>query len=205
MTIQTDSPIFWDTQYDNGRIPWDLGHPVPVFRRLAESGNYAPGKMIVLGAGRGFDARLFSGHGFQVTAVDFAPQAIQAMQELDDPEASVNILQQDIFDLPRELDYTFDYLLEYTCFCAIHPRRREAYFDLVARLLKPGGIYIALAFPIGTRSGGPPFVVSPGNMVGALQERGFVLQNRERPFDSVPSRHGIEELLVMVKETSKLA
>jgi len=126
------------------------------------------------------------------------------MQDLDDPGTPVHILEQDIFELPSQLNDSFDYVLEYTCFCAINPQHRETYFDLVARLLKPGGTYIALAFPIGTRPGGPPFVVSPRDMVSALQERGFVLQNRERPYDSVSSRQGIEELLIMVKALDEL-
>ena len=52
------------------------------------------------------------------------------------------------------LDYSFDYLLEYTCFCAIDPKRRTEYADLVDRLLKPGGTYIDLAFPLDGRGGG---------------------------------------------------
>lgn len=106
-------------------------------------------------AGRGHDAREFARHGFQVTAIDFASHAIHEMKRLADPNAPVEILQHDLFSLPHELDNSFDYLLEYTCFCAIDPKRRGEYADLVTRLLRPGGTYIDLAFPPDGRAGGP--------------------------------------------------
>jgi hypothetical protein len=68
--------------------------------------------------------------------------------------------------------------------------------------LKPGGIYIALAFPIGGRTGGPPFVVTPDELVDPLNEMGFELVTREIPDDSVPGREGIEELLILKKKSA---
>lgn len=202
MSDNPSSPVYWDKKYDDGHFPWDLGQPAPVFQRVIDSGEFLPGRMIVLGAGRGFDARLFANNGFEVTAVDFAPHAVQAMHNLQDTQAPIQIVQDDIFALPSDLNGAFDYLLEYTCFCAINPQQRGTYFDLVSRLLKPGGTYIALAFPIGTRSGGPPFTVSPSSMIESLQDRGFRLHKRERPHDSVPARKGIEELIILLKDNN---
>lgn len=59
-------PQFWQQSYEEGHFPWDLGGPTPVFQRLVESGRFPAGRMIVLGAGRGYDARLFARHGFVV-------------------------------------------------------------------------------------------------------------------------------------------
>jgi len=199
MTPDPNSPEYWQTSYANGRIPWDLGQPTPVFARLAASGSYPPGAMVVLGAGRGHDARLFARHGFTVTAVDFAAEAVAAMHELNDPAYPVQIVQKDIFELDGEWNGRFDYFLEYTCFCAIDPARRGDYAALAARLLKPGGWYIGLAFPIGKRPGGPPFVVQPDAVIELLAEHGFKPQHREFPPDSVPSRQNIEELIILQK------
>lgn len=195
-----NSPSYWEESYRQGSTGWDLGMPTPVFRRIAESGKFPPGKMLVLCAGRGYDARLFARLGFEVTAVDFAEEAVNEMQELDDAEVSMEIMQADIFDLPVFMDEEFDYILEYTCFCAIDPERRAEYINSVSNLLKPGGIYIALAFPIGGGSGGPPFVVSPDELIDPLNEHGFELVLREVPNDSVPGRKGIEELIILKKK-----
>ena len=159
MTNDVNSPSKWETDYTRGTDGWDLGGPTPVFKRLASSGQFKPGRMMVLGAGRGHDAREFAQRGFQVTAVDFTPYAVHEMQRLAEAHAPVEILQHDLFTLPHELDDSFDYALEYTCFCAIHPKRRSEYTDRVRRLLKPGGVYIDLAFPLDNHAGGPPFAV----------------------------------------------
>lgn len=194
------SPTFWDERYRSGRTGWDLGMPTPVFRRLAESGKFKPGKMLVICAGRGYDARLFARMGFQVTAVDFAEEAVKEMKSLTDPDVSLEVMQADLFDLPVFISEEFDYILEYTCFCAIDPQHRADYIHSVSSLLKHGGIYIGLAFPIGGRTGGPPFVVAPDELIEPLNELGFELILREVPEDSVPGREGIEELLILKKK-----
>ena len=192
-------PDFWETIYRQGDAPWDLGQPAPPFRRLAHDGAFPPGRMIVLGAGRGHDARLFARHNFQVTAVDFAREAIEAMHRLAEPDAPIVTIQADIFDLPHLFETPFDYVLEYACYCAIDPSRRETYADVVDDVLVPGGRYVALAFPIEEREGGPPFSVDPDEIIALFQARGFTLQRREDPADSVPSRLGREELLILQK------
>jgi len=203
--LNINQPAFWEEIYQNGRAGWDLGGPTPALRRLLESGELAPGRMtlataasavVVLGAGRGHDAREFARHGFRVTAVDFAAHAVVSMRRLADPQAPIDILQADIFTLPHTMDHTFDVVLEYTCFCAINPARRGEYADLVARLIKPGGAYVALLFPLDQHKGGPPFAVSADEALSLFTARGFHLLRRETPPDSVPQRRGLEELLI---------
>lgn len=199
MTDDVNSACKWEKDYERQTDGWDLGGPTPAFKRLISSRELIPGRMIVLGAGRGHDAREFARHGFQVTAVDFASQAVQEMHRLADPEAPVEILQHDIFTLPERLTNSFDYVLEYTCFCAIDPKRRAEYADLVTRLLKPDGIYIDLAFPLDGRKGGPPFAVSVSEVLNIFQERGFKLISREKPDESVSPRRHAEELFIFQK------
>ncbi len=194
-----DSPDFWDQLYRNHSFPWDLGGPTPAFKRLAGDGRLDPGAMLVLGAGRGHDARLFARHGHKVTAVDFSAAAVEAMSELNDPEHPVEIIQADFFSLPVDWNNRFDSVLDYTTFCAIVPERRPEYADMVGRLLKPGGHFIILAFPIGTRPGGPPYVVNPAAIALMFAQRDFTLKHREAPDDSAAGREGHEELLILQK------
>ena len=201
MPKDVNSPRKWDTDYERQTDGWDLGGPTPVFKRLALDADrpLTPGRMMVLCAGRGHDAREFARHGFQVTAVDFASQAVQEMQRLASPEAPVEILQHDMFTLPDTFNDSFDYVLEYTCFCAIDPKRRAEYADLVTRLLKPNGIYIDLAFPLDGRKGGPPFAVSESEVIELFQDHGFKLLWRETPAESVSPRRHAEELFLFQK------
>jgi SAM-dependent methyltransferase len=203
MVEDVNYPNKWEADYLRKTDGWDLGGATPTFKSLAASGRFKPGRMIVPGAGRGHDAREFARHGFQVTAVDFSPYVIGEMKRLAEPQAPVEVLQHDLFALPRELDGSFNYVLEYTCFCAIDPKRRGEYADLITRLLKPGGVYIDLAFPLDGRAGGPPFAVSDSELLKLYQVRGFKLLAREAPVNSVSARRGTEELFIFEK-TAKL-
>ena len=202
MNMDVNFPEKWDANYEQGTDGWDLGRPTPVFQRLLLSQDLLPGRIIVLGAGRGYDAREFARHGFQVTAVDFSSHAVQEMHRLASADAPVEILQHDIFTLPELFNHSFDYVLEYTCFCAIDPERRAEYADLVARLLKPNGIYIDLAFPLDGRKGGPPFAVSASEILDLFQARGFKLISREKPTDSISARRHAEELFLFQKNVT---
>ncbi len=199
MTSDVSSPQKWEADYQGKTDGWDLAGPTPALKRIAESGRFKPGRMFVPCAGRGHDAREFARHGFNVTAVDFSPSAVAEMRRLADPAAPMGILQHDMFELPHRLDGQFDYVLQYTCFCAIDPKRRTEYADLVARLLKPGGTYIDLAFPLDGRAGGPPFAVSDDELIGLFAARGFQLVSREKLEDSISPRRHAEELLVFRK------
>lgn len=201
MVSQVSTQEFWQSLYEAGRTGWDLGGPTPVFRRLLDNQRLAPGRMVVIGAGRGYDARLFARNGFQVTAIDFAPAAIRAMHERSDPSAPVAIVSGDIFDLNSVLHGQFDYVLEYTFYCAIDPQRRGEYAATIKTLLRPGGRFVGLAFPLdsGQRDAydGPPYPVNPDELVALMERRGLVLKHREIPPDSVRPRLGREELIIM--------
>lgn len=199
----SDAPSFWDDIYKSGRTGWDTGIPYPVFRRLLESKYFPPGTILVLCAGRGHDARMFASQNFKVTAVDFAEEAVREMHALADPRFPHEILKMDLFEIPSSYEGKFDYLLEYTCYCAIDPARRSEYVTKVALLLKPGGIYIALVFPISKHKGGPPYAVSSDELVNPFLNLGFKLLLREIPHDWIPARHGKEELVLLRKESNK--
>lgn len=182
----------WERRYQEGTTRWDLGQPAPPLVDLLQSAAAPPaGSAVVLGAGRGYEARLFAESGFEVTAVDFAPAAVAAMVHQAEAAAlSWRSLQRNIFDLVPEFTGQFDYVVEHTCFCAIDPVQRPAYVDLVAQLLKPQGELLAVFFTHG-RGGGPPYGATPEEL-RALFEPRFVVESLVPVANSVPSRRGEE-------------
>ncbi|NJL48994.1 MAG: methyltransferase domain-containing protein [Leptolyngbyaceae cyanobacterium SM2_5_2] len=188
------SPDAWERRYQEGTTRWDLGQPAPAFQSLLGAAEAPrPGAAIVLGSGRGYDALLFAQHGFDVTAVDFAPSAIQSLAEqAEAANLSLTLVQRDIFDLVPDLAGQFNYVIEHTCFCAIDPSLRPAYVQLAADLLAPQGELLAVFFTH-NRGGGPPFGVSVTEL-HQLFEPYFEVLTLQPVANSVPSRRGEEHL-----------
>lgn len=183
---------FWESRYQQGTPRWDLGRPAPTFVRLLDSDRApAPGKAIVLGCGRGYDALLFADRGFEVTGVDFADSAIaSATTAARERGANARFLQHDIFELSADLFGQFDYAIEHTCFCALPPEQRSDYVRLVQTLLKPGGELLAIFFTH-QRPGGPPFGIQPDEIRALFRDR-FEILSLTEAIESVPTRQGEE-------------
>lgn len=162
MSIATEAtgdlnPDYWEERYQSGTARWDLGQPAPAFVSLLDTDAPPPGRMAVLGSGRGHDALLFAARGFEVVGFDYAPSAVtEATIAAQKRHLNAQFLQRDIFSLSRDFAQSFDYVLEHTCFCAIELAQRPAYVQLVRSLLRPQGELIALFWAHG-RLGGPPF------------------------------------------------
>jgi SAM-dependent methyltransferase len=191
------APTFWEARYNDGRDGWDLGQPAPPFvDLLSGSGTPPPGRLFVPGCGRGYDAIWFAQHGFDVTAVDFAETALRdARRNAKSAGVGVQFLRHDLFTLPASFDHSFDYVIEHTCFAAIPLERRRDYVQLVKRLLKPEGLYIALFFTHGN-PGGPPFTTT-ADEIRSLFGNDFVIEKLEPPARSIERRKGQELFALM--------
>lgn len=155
---QVTAPDFWVQAYRDGRDGWELGGPSPglVGERERVLDMFKPGaKILVPGAGRGHDAEWLSSLGFQVTAIDFAPDAEQAFRARY-PQSRVNFVRADVFEYCAHLGQTVDGIYERTFFCAIRPEQRRTWIQLAWRCLRPQAIYFGLFF-LRSSPGGPPY------------------------------------------------
>lgn len=190
---------FWESYYQTKVTPWDLGMPSPPFKSYLESPPVvAPGKMAVLGCGKGNDCLLFATYGFEVTGFDFAPSAVAETKlkfEAAGLSSKNSVVQKDIFNLQNHYGQ-FDYVLEHTCFCAIEPSRRKDYSDVVRGLLQPDGKFIALWWLLDRKSSDlPPFSVARSQIFELFSD--FKCDVQFEPKDSVPDRLGQELFTVM--------
>lgn len=191
---------FWESIYANGKPAWDMGTPTPVFREMIASGELRPSTVCLPGAGLGYDAVLFAQNGFQVTTLEIAPTAVRHQQELARATGvDLEICQCDLFDLPSVHRGAYDLVVEYVTMCAFLPEQQNAFSHVMADLLRPGGKYISLLFPIENRPGGPPYGLNERDAIEALERAGLILEiNREHPATIKP-RRGRERLLVFQK------
>lgn len=194
-----DRPEFWQDLYQRGGDGWEMGVPHPSLVHLAETLPPPRGRVAVPGCGRGHDARFLATRGYDVVGFDFAPAAVEEARRLARQSGlRVAFEQRDIFDLPRRYAHAFDGVWEYTCFCAIDPRRRAEYVEAMAAILRPGGWFLACFFPLRRLNGGPPFPVSPGE-VRRLLGRRFRIERVFDPPRPVPRRAGQEWMVHAVK------
>ena len=154
-------PEYWEQFYKDNNIGWDLGGITPIFNNWIKKIDKKK-TICVLGAGNGWDALNFADIGHDVVAVDFAPTAIKnIVKKTKKKSINIKALQLDIFDLPSYYQNYFDIVIEYTCFCAIDPDDRENYIKMVNNILKHGGKFVGILFPLieNLQNEGPPFYV----------------------------------------------
>jgi SAM-dependent methyltransferase len=183
---------FWEDLYARGADGWEMGRPAPPLVDFIEATPPRRGRVAVPGCGRGHDARFLARHGYDVTGFDFSPAVVAAAQTLARAEKlAVTFEQRDIFGLPADSTHAFDGAWEYTCYCAIDPRRRDEYVETLARIIRPGGWLLACFFPLRTVAAGPPFPVARAEITRRLA-RHFRIARAFAPVRSARGRQGRE-------------
>ncbi|GIS55205.1 hypothetical protein Ct9H90mP29_22470 [bacterium] len=106
-------------------------------------------------------------------------------------DVSLEIIRKDIFDLLPEYHDSFDYVLEQTCFCAIHPSRRRSMRIFVKGILKMGGHLVGFWFPLDKDSAeeGPPYGTS-NEEVKSTFDSGWEIKKEEFSEHSIKPRKG---------------
>ena len=189
---------FWNGRYLEKNTGWDLGKVAPPFVHLVESRALVPYSSILIpGAGRGWEALYLAELGFEVTCVDFAPEAVAEGRALAERHGvRVSYVEEDLFRLSPEHYGRFDYLLEQTCFCAIDPDRRREYREMTARMVRPGGELVGLFYVHG-REGGPPWTTTSEEVRDLFSPHFDFIEFAVTPH-SVESRKG-EEILARLR------
>lgn len=128
-----------------GREPFYWGtEPNDFARTTAE---YAPdgGTVVDIGAGEGRDAVFFAEEGFDVLAVDIAPNGLEKAKELAD-ERGVDI-RTSVGDInTTELDSPVDVVYSIGTIQYLRPGERAGRFAHFQRLTEPGGLHALFAF-----------------------------------------------------------
>ena len=193
----------WESIYREGEPGWDLGMPTPPFvSLLADPPAWlTSGRILNPGAGLGHDALLFAEHGFHVTALDFADSAIIELKKKAATQPNLSVLQADLFAVPEAHHGTYDYVLEHTCFCAIHPSQRETWLTAMANALKPNGILFGLFYRFDPPDdNGPPFALSEEELKRLIAPH-FEIISMTTPADSLDRRANRERFVVFRKTT----
>jgi SAM-dependent methyltransferase len=178
----SSDPEFWTSRYLAGTTPWDFGG-VPAALKSFLARSSAPGKVLIPGCGSGYEVQAFHAAGYDVTAIDFSPAAVEQAKKVLGILAE-RIVLGDFFSYDFE-QQRFDLIYERTFLCSMPPPRRRNYVNRVADLLLPGGRLIGLFLYDQSSLSGPPFPLT--RTEGAqLFNSCFQLIRSEPVTDSLP-------------------
>ncbi len=158
MSEDVSNAAYWNGLYLKGDTGWDKGECSPPIARMLKEGFVgATARLAVIGAGRGHEALEAARLGHRVTAIDFAEEAARSVAAAAEAAGvEIEVMQEDLFRLPKRRPAHYDGIIEHTCFCAIAVERRTEYVEAVHSLLKKGGVLFGLFYAHG-KPLGPPY------------------------------------------------
>ena len=195
-------PDFWEKLYHDGKDEWDLKGVTPALNSFFESEDCPKeGRVLVPGAGKGHDAEAWALKGYETLAVDFCPTAVDSLDSLSRKYENFKAVDEDLFELdPKKLGQ-FEIIYEYCCFSAIHPGRRDEYFEVWYKMLKDDGLIISIFYPInpGSTMEGPPHTTTEGELMARMGGI-FDVVKRIPITNSANGREGQEEIWLLKKD-----
>ena len=141
----------WDERYRSADLVW--GAPPNRFV-AAEFADARPGRALDVACGEGRNALWLANQGWQVTAVDFSPVAIEKARELD-THALVDWQVADATTYRATTE--FDLVL--ICYLQLEAAQRRSALRAAAAALAPGGTLFVIGHDtrnIADGTGGPP-------------------------------------------------
>jgi SAM-dependent methyltransferase len=188
MSNDPTQPAFWEPRYQAERMPWDFGG-VP--RALSDFLRHQrpAGRVLVPGCGSGYEVALLAQHGWDVTAIDFSPTAVERARASVGPALAERIVLGDFFAYPFSHG-SFQAAYERTFLCALPPAQWPLLAARLAALLAPGALLFGFYF-FGAKEDGPPFGCEAGEDE-RLFGGDFELLTNEPVSDSLPLFAGRE-------------
>ncbi len=149
----------WDSRYTRkNAAPWDTKKVAVELKKAVESGKIKPGRAVVLGCGAGTNSIYLASKGFDVTAIDIAPTALEiAKQRAAKAKVKVNWMLADVTAVPKLK--AFDFMYDRGCYHGVRRSFAKEFVASAKKLSKPGTQFLILAGNANeARHYGPPRV-----------------------------------------------
>ncbi len=212
--INVNHPDYWQNRYNEGTATWDMKQVSPTLQRYFDTKFSQLDKnahILIAGAGNAHEAEYLHQQGFNnVIVVDFAQSPLDNFANKVPSFPKEHLVQSDFF-LLDEQTYQFDYAIEQTFFCAIHPSRRAEYVDKMYELLKPNGMLVGVLFNTCALKGrseddigsAPPFGGHIEDYRPLFTDK-FIIHKMEDCYNSHPARQGREAFIELQTKKAHL-
>ena len=135
----------WDTVYERGSAPWDIGRPQAVWVRLADAGEINP-PVLDAGCGTGEHTLLVAERGLDVLGIDISPAAVRlARAKAAQRGLDATFEVGDVLALDR-LGRTFATVIDSGVFHIFDDADRARYVMSLGAVVDPGGVVHLMCF-----------------------------------------------------------
>ncbi|MBC3861188.1 methyltransferase domain-containing protein [Undibacterium jejuense] len=184
------NPDFWDERFEKKFMPWDKGDVPQDFRDFVAARSAAL-RCLIPGCGNAYEVALLAERGWDVTAIDFSPAAVQSAQ-LALGSLGKHIVQADFFTyVPKQ---PLELIYERAFFCALPPDLRQQIVNCWSQLLSADGLLAGYFFfddAADASKKGPPFSIHRERWKELLEPY-FELLEDSSVSDSIPVFAGKE-------------
>jgi SAM-dependent methyltransferase len=139
--------IDWNQRYADHNAPWDSGVPSLELQRVLNEKHIGPSRALEIGCGTGTNAIFLAQQGFDVTAFDLVPAAIdQAKTKAAAAGARVRLFVADLEDAVDRHSFgpPFTFIFDRGVYHSVRPEGLGAYLRTLRRLAAPGGLLLVL-------------------------------------------------------------
>ena len=136
--------LYAEAERGEAVVPWADLAPNPHVVEWLDREAPPPGRALDIGCGLGDTAEDLARRGFDVTAFDVAPSAVEQARRRF-PESRVDYRVADLLRLPAELEGAFDLVVECYTLQVLPPEARARAVAALRRTLRPGGTLLVVA------------------------------------------------------------
>jgi len=193
-------PLYAGAAGDPDAVPWAEQAPHPYVMDWLDEPVLTPAgqRAVVVGCGLGDDAVELVRRGFEVTAFDVAPSAVDWARRRwrrDPSGRQVDWRVADLLDLPEDLLGAFDLVVEVRTVQSLPGVVRDAAMHAIGTLAAPGGVVLAVTLVASNEAiarawQGPPWAQAPSELA-AYRSSGLVRLALEHPD---PDERGVMEV-----------
>ncbi|HEV3142902.1 MAG TPA: class I SAM-dependent methyltransferase [Gemmataceae bacterium] len=177
----------WDSRYKQpNQAPWDTGRPSAELQRQLAKRKLKPSRAVELGCGTGTNAIWLAQQGFDVTAIDLSPTAIErAGAKAAEADVRVRFLQADVMALP-DLGPLFPFFFDRGCYHVVRRENVDGFLSSLSKITAAAAEGLVLTGNAKEpHSPGPP-VVSEAEIRAELGRDFEIVSLEEFRFDQDP-------------------